>query len=181
MRRRCQRSAFASLTLHLDAIVLHGDSADLVDLVAHGQVLCIERCKSSKSGGRQLGGSRGSRTRHDAPRSTLLNDRSLAARFAPWMTASGRVHPVARDCFRITQPQGQLWGGELGSGWVMCRPDAVLGILDKQSFGLPVGAPLRLETLRQVLKLTSKPNARSHSAGIRVWLRLASGASRREV
>lgn len=36
----------------------------------------------------------------------------------------GRVHPVARDRFRVTQPQGQLWGGELGSGWVMCRPVA---------------------------------------------------------
>jgi hypothetical protein len=44
-----------------------------------------------------------------------------------WRAALGRVHPVARDCFRVTQPQGQLLGGELGSGWVMCRPTRDIG------------------------------------------------------
>jgi hypothetical protein len=34
----------------------------------------------------------------------------------------GRVHPVTRDCFRVAT-SGLLFGGELGRGWVMCRPD----------------------------------------------------------
>ena len=55
----------------------------------------------------------------------------------------GRLHPVARGCFRAAHRQGLLCGGQLGRASVMSRPGAVCRVPGEQTLAHFTKWPLR--------------------------------------